>query len=180
MRLFVAIDPPEEIRQEVAALWRGLGGARWVPAGQLHVTLRFLGEVDPAGAARLLESLESVAEPAFSLLLAGGGRFPPRRQPRVLWIGLEPEERLRTLHSAIERRLEEAGFPSDGKPFSPHLTVARLKEHVHADDVERWLESARGFRAGPFPVSRFCLYSSVLGRDGAAHRKEREYPLAGA
>ena len=180
MRLFVAIDPPEEIRQAVAALCRGLEGARWVPPGQLHVTLRFLGEVDPSGAARLAGGLGSMAQPSFPLRLAGAGRFPPRRAPRVLWIGLEPEERLGMLHFAIERRLEEAGFPPDAKPFSPHLTVARLRDGAFPAAVDRWIEGARGFRAGPFPVSSFFLYSSVLGRDGAAHRKEKEFPLADA
>lgn len=179
MRLFIAIDPSDEVRGEIAALCRGLDGARWLPPEQYHVTIRFLGEVDPEARARIAEALGSVREPTFPLRLAGAGRFPPRRAPRVLWIGIEPEERLGSLHSRIERQLSEAGLAAEEKPFSPHLTIARLREGTATPAVEGWLERAREFRAGPFPVSRFFLYSSVLGPGGARHRREREYGLGG-
>lgn len=179
MRLFIAIDPPEEIRGLIASLCRGLDGARWVRPEQFHVTLRFLGEVDTETGRRIGEALASVREPGFSLRFAGAGRFPPRRSPRVLWVGLEPEERLVSLHSRIERGLSEIGFAAEEKPFSPHLTIARLREGVASSDVDEWLGRAGEFRAGPFPVSRFFLYSSVLGSEGARHSREREYELAG-
>jgi 2'-5' RNA ligase len=179
MRLFIAIDPPEEVRAEVAALCRGIEGARWVPSEQFHVTLRFLGEVGPEMAARIGKSLESVREPAFRVGFAGVGRFPPRRSPRVLWAGLEPEEPPLRLHDEIESRLREIGVAGNGKKFSPHLTLARLREGANTAQTLRWLERWNGFRVGPFLVSLFFLYSSILGPGGAQHRRESSYDLKG-
>ena len=191
MRLFVAIDPPEDVRRRLGALSRGLDGARWVPLDQVHLTLRFLGEVGSEASERIASSLEAVREPRFSLTLAGVGRFPParpkplrrgegpsRRAPRILWAGIEEQPRLTALHDAIEARVREAGLPPEDKLFSPHLTLARLREGTPSDAVELWLERGRAFREGPFAVDRFSLYSSVLAPTGAQHRKERSYELA--
>ena len=179
-RLFVAIDPPSEVRTEIAAVCSGIDGARWVPAAQFHVTLRFLGEVEPEQAGRIASSLESVRHRAFTVAFARAGRFPPRRSPRVIWVGLEPEEPLISLHDGIESALRSAGIAADEKPFSPHLTIARLREDASRGAVERWLETWSAFGAGPFSVSEFSLYSSVLGPAGAQHRKVASYDLKGA
>jgi 2'-5' RNA ligase len=176
-RLFVAIDPPDQARAEVAALCRGVEGAKWVSPAQFHVTLRFLGEVESGSPARIATALESARGTAFSVRFAGVGRFPPRRSPRILWVGLQPEEPLLGLHSKIEARLAEAGFPGDGKAFSPHLTLARLRDGASAADAARWLDRGKDFETSPFPVSRFHLYSSVLDPAGARHRREGSYEL---
>jgi len=180
MRLFVAIDPPGEIRDRIAAICRGLDGARWFSSEQFHLTLRFLGEVEPESAERIGKSLESVREDAFSVEFAGVGRFPPRRAPRVLWAGLETAPRLARLRESVERALLPAGIAPDERTFSPHLTIARLKDGVSAAAVDGWLERERDFRAGPFAVSAFFLYSSLLGPGGAQHRKLASYGLRAA
>ena len=193
LRLFIAVDPPQDIRRQAAALQSGVAlghSVRWVPVDQLHLTLKFLGDVEEASGAEIAKSLELVREKDFALELAGVGRFPParpkplrrgegppRRAPRVLWIGLNPQPRLLALHDAIELRLEGLGIEREEKAFSPHLTLARLRDDADAAEVDRWFERGRDFLAGPFPVGRFHLYSSVLGPDGATHERIHSYDL---
>ncbi len=176
-RLFVAIDPPDAIRKDLVSLCGGIQEARWVPAPQLHVTLRFLGEVGPEASARCATALEAVREPAFSIAFSGVGRFPPNRPPRVLWTGIEPAQSIGEVHASVESSLRSAGIAPDEKRFSPHLTLARLRENASRAEVCRWLERWESFRSAPVRVSRFFLYSSVLGPDGARHQKERSYDL---
>jgi 2'-5' RNA ligase len=177
-RLFLAIDPPQDVRRQLASLRSGVADARWVSIEQLHLTLKFLGDVEEAAAAEVEKSLDSVRETDFALELSGVGRFPPRRAARVLWAGLKAEPKLLDLHEAIELRLEGLGIEREDQAFSPHLTLARLRDNVRAAEVERWLERGRNFLAGPFPVGRFHLYSSVLGPDGATHERIHSYELA--
>lgn len=169
LRLFVAIDPPETVRRDLAALPRGVDGARWVRAGQLHVTLRFVGDIAADAVERVAAALGDVAAPAFSLTASGFGVFPARGAPRVLWAGLSPTEPLRGLAAAVEAALAATGLvPPADKPFSPHLTLARL-EHVRPRDVTAWIAARGGFSTAPWPVGTFTLYASRLLPSGAVH-----------
>lgn len=177
-RLFVAIDFPDEIRRHLVALCLGLPGARWVPPDQLHLTLRFIGEVDGGVFDEIIEILRSVQVPAFILSLKGLGCFPPRRTPRVLWTGIAQSERLVLLRNRIESSLVRVGIEAEGRKFSPHVTLARFREEVHLSRLTSYLAGNALFEAGPFPVDRFLLYSSRLTAKGAIHQVEAEYLLS--
>ncbi len=175
-RLFVAIDLPEEVKHAMAELSGDLPGARWVPREQLHLTLRFIGEVDEETFRRVKVALARVTGAAFTLSLIGIGHFPPGRHPRVLWVGMEENDLLRELQKNVELALMEADIPPDDRKFSPHITIARLKE-TPAAQVEAFERVHGRFASEPFPVREFHLYSSTLTPKGAIHRREKTYPL---
>lgn len=177
-RLFVAIDPPEVIQQQVAGICAGLPDARWTPVMQLHLTLSFIGEVNGNAFLDTREALAACTGSPFPLRLRGVGHFPPRGLPKVVWAGVERSEPLQVLQRKIVTRLFQLGLEPDNRRFSPHITLARLRD-TPPTKVGRYLESNGLFTAGPFTVDRFLLYSSVLGRKGANHTVEHEYLLDG-
>lgn len=175
-RLFVSIELPEDEREALDDLCEDLPDARWTAFEQMHLTLAFLGEVDGARALDLDEELAAIRAPRFELRLHGVGFFPPRGEPRVLWAGFDRSEPLTTLQRQVARAAERAGCEIERRKFHPHVTLARLRD-APPDAVAAWLASRALFRGEPFEVRSFCLFSSVLGRDGAAHSLEREYEL---
>lgn len=179
-RLFVAIDLPERVKEKVAAIAvRELPGAHWVSREQLHLTLRFIGNVDEELFRTVKEALRAVRGVPFHLSMNGVGHFPPGRHPRVFWVGMADSEPLMALQRQVESALVCAGIPPEERRFSPHLTLARLKE-TPPEKVFALEERHRLFNAGPFPVGEFSLYSSTLTREGAIHQREATYPLAGS
>ncbi len=179
-RLFVAIDLPDDVRGAVAGIaGKELTVARLVPRDQLHLTLRFIGDADEAQFQAIKKALARVKGSPFSLTLKELGHFPPGRHPRVLWVGMEESGPLRSLQQEIEVALNDAGVAPEGRGFSPHITIARLKETPVAR-VAALEERNRLFSAGPFPVGEFYLYSSTLTREGAIHKREVVYRLAPA
>ncbi len=175
-RLFVAIDLPAGVQEALATLCSGVPGARWVDPAQLHLTLRFIGEVQGDRFRDIAEALTGVGGAPFDLHLDGLGHFPPRGAPRVLWAGVATSEPLAGLRTRVETALASAGLPREGRRFSPHITLARLKGTPPAR-VGRFFEDHPLFHTDPFTVDRFLLYSSTLGRRGATHRVEAQYPL---
>ena len=176
-RLFVAIDLPEGERKSVAGIGSALAGARRVPAEQIHLTLRFIGEVEEKTFIAVTSALATVEALPFTLALRGIGHFPPGRHPRVLWVGMAESEPLLALQQHVELALIEAGIAPEERRFFPHITIARLKE-TPSGPVLALEGKYRDFAGDPFPVTAFHLYSSTLGRDGAFHRKEASYPLS--
>ncbi len=177
-RLFVAIDFPEAIHRRLAALCSGLAGARWLPIEQFHLTLRFIGEVGGGTFADIADGLSEVACQPFTLRLRGVGHFPPRGQPRVLWVGVEAGGGLTRLHGQIELRLRSLGLDPEGRRFAPHITLARLKG-TRLDRLRDYLAFHDGFATETIPITCFRLYSSILGAKAAIHRIEANYPLGG-
>jgi 2'-5' RNA ligase len=177
-RLFVAIDMPEQVKEAVAGIaGRDLAGARLVPKEQLHLTLRFIGDADEAQFQAIKKALGSIQGAHFPLFLKEVGHFPPGRRPRVLWVGMEESAPLRKLQQEVEQALLAAGVPPEERGFSPHITLARLKE-TPPGKVITLEEKHRQFKAGPFPVEEFYLYSSTLTREGAIHKREAVYRLS--
>uniref|UniRef100_C6E7Z2 RNA 2',3'-cyclic phosphodiesterase n=1 Tax=Geobacter sp. (strain M21) TaxID=443144 RepID=C6E7Z2_GEOSM len=176
-RLFVAIDLPEEIKASLSQLSCAVPGARWVDPSQIHLTLRFIGDVDPQTVSRIKKVLSVVQFAPFPLSVAGVGHFPPRGFPRVLWVGVEPRPELMALQQRIESALQRAGVSPEERPFSPHITLARLKETPPAA-VAALESSHRGLAYPPFPATQYVLYSSVLTPKGAIHRKEEIFRLS--
>ncbi|WP_457573326.1 RNA 2',3'-cyclic phosphodiesterase [Desulfolithobacter sp.] len=175
-RLFVAIDLPADVALDLGNISCGLPGARWVPPEQLHLTLRFIGDVDGGVFADIREALAGVRSESFSLRIKGVGFFPPRKRPRVIWAGIEPSEELILLYKRIESTLLNCGLPPEGRKFSPHITLARLK-NTPLSRVTAFLGQHALLASRSFTIDRFLLYSSVLGRSGAKHYVEDEYLL---
>ena len=176
MRLFIAIDLPERIKHELAVISFGLPQARWVPPEQIHLTLRFIGEVDGALFKDLKSCLESVSGSSFPLTLNGLGCFPPRRDPQVLWVGIEKSVELMALRKNVDSCLSKLGIAPEQRKFVPHITLARTRKTPLAR-MARFLIDHTLFRLPEFTVSNFHLYSSILTPKGAQHRHEAEYLL---
>jgi 2'-5' RNA ligase len=177
-RLFVAIDLPEPVKDAVVGIaGRELRGARRVPREHLHLTLRFIGDADETMFQAIKRALSGVRGVSFCLSLKEVGHFPPGRHPRVLWVGMEESGPLRAVQQEVELALTGAGIPPEERGFSPHITIARLRETPPAE-VAALEEREHLFSAGPFPVEEFYLYSSLLTRDGAIHKREATYRLA--
>ncbi len=176
-RLFVAIDLPAPVRERLAGLCCGLPGARWVEPEQLHLTLRFIGEVDGALFRDIRADLAEAAIPPFAMGLKGLGCFPPRKAPRVLWVGVEPAQgELVRLRNRVENCLTRLGIEPEHRKFAPHITLARLRE-TPMGRLTNFLSGNGLFAVDPFPVTEFHLYSSVLNGHGAVHTVEASYPL---
>jgi 2'-5' RNA ligase len=178
VRLFVAIALPAPVIAEALGLCRDLERARWSRPDQLHLTLRFLGEIEGEKVSVLRAALREVHAPAFSLGLSGVGVFPRRRRPaQVLWTGVIPEEPLRALETAVSAALAPHAPPAD-HPFSPHLTLARFREDP-GPALSAYLAAHASFLGQPWLVEEFRLYRSTLGPGGAVHDLVERYPLAG-
>ena len=176
IRLFVGLGLPGDLRQRLAGLNGGVPGARWVAAENLHVSLRFIGEVDQGHADDIDTALGAVFAVPFDLRLRGVGAFGKGRKLHSLWVGVENEPALSALHDKVDRALVGAGVAPDNRKFMPHVTLARLKA-VKPRRVDEYVAAHGLFSAGPIAVGAFVLYSSLLSKNGAIYRPEAEYPL---
>jgi len=173
-RLFCAIDLPERIVDEIATTYQAIEGARWVDDEKLHITLRFFGDTDPARASALMSRFAALPITTFHLRLKGVGQFPPRNEPRILWVGIEASNELIALQQRIESAAVRAGFTPEARKFSPHITVGRL-EGASPERVARFLVTNSLFTTPPFEVRAFHLYSSKLTRSGAVYEREASF-----
>jgi 2'-5' RNA ligase len=174
-RLFVAIRPPADIRARLLAAMGGIAGARWQDDSQLHLTLRFIGEVDRHCALDVHAALGAVHHPGFAIALDGIHGFDRRGEPRALWAGIAPFAPLKALHDKIEQALVRAGLEPERRAFLPHITLARLPRRAGA--IGPFLAGAGGLSGPPFAVDAFALFESSLTTDGAAYSLLANYPL---
>ena len=177
MRLFVAIELPEQVKAELGLICCGLPGARWVPPEQFHLTVCFIGETGGALRKAIHEALAIVKYPAFSVQLHGIGFFPPRKTPHTLWVGLKESDSLHQLHKKIQTKLTALGLEFEQRNFAPHVTLARLRNTPN-NRIGNFLIQHSFFSLEPFQVKAFRLYRSILGRKGATHYVEEEYLLS--
>lgn len=175
IRLFTAIEIPESVRTRLSFLQGGVPGARWSPAENLHLTLRFIGEVDEATASDIDDMLSSVHAPAFELTLKGAGEFGGR-DPHALWVGVAPNETLMRLVAKIESALQRMGLAAETRKYAPHVTLARLRDAPIAK-LREFLAAHAAFDSGPFAVRSFALFSSYPSSSGSLYRLERSYAL---
>ena len=171
-RLFVAVRPPERIRDQLLDLMQGVPDLRWQGDDQLHLTLRFIGEVERPVAEDIAAELERIHFEKFSLVLKGIGRFDQRRGG-ALWAGVAPKDQLKALAQKIERACQAAGIPPERRAYHPHITLARLPRS--AGPIGDWLARNGRLRAGPWEVTGFTLYESTLSPAGAAYDPLVEY-----
>jgi 2'-5' RNA ligase len=174
-RLFVAIRPPRLVREHLLAAMGGVGGARWQSDEQLHLTLRFIGEVDRRVAEDVDAALRSVHQPPFEIALNGTGAFDRRGVPSALWAGVTPHEPLAALHRKIEQALVRAGIAPEGRAFLPHITLARLPRG--AGPVEGFVRGQSGLSGTAFTVDAFGLFESRLAPGGAEYMLVERYSL---
>jgi 2'-5' RNA ligase len=174
-RLFVALAIPDALAPHLALLQGGVPGAHWQTREQLHLTLRFVGDVDGRDAAAIDDALAGIEAPAFELAPHGVGEFGGKH-PHALWAGVRPNEALKHLQRKVEAALRRAGIAADAQKFVPHITLARLSR-ASTGRVIDWLTDHALFSAAPFAVNGFILYSSVLTTDGSIYRAERAYRL---
>lgn len=176
IRLFAALPLPDELRTRIGGLQGGIDGANWVPPENLHITLRFIGEVPEDRGEDIVAALDGVRWPDFPVTLDGTGHFGTGDRARAIWVGVRKSGALAGLHEKIEAALVRVGFPPEGRKFTPHVTVARLK-HAKANRVVRWLEASGAFVAPPFAAREFTLYESRLGRHGPVYTPLAAFPL---
>lgn len=179
MRLFFALPLPPAIRRALSDLKEAeLGKLRWVPEAQLHLTLRFVGEVDEATAEALVAAVDPSDWPALELRVHGVGVFGPPRRPRVLWAAVTPLEPLARVARSLEEAARAAGLPAETRPFAAHVTLGRFKQ-ARPDAVAQFLRHHAGFETPPFRPPEVILYQSRLGSEGAVHEPTRRWPLPG-
>jgi 2'-5' RNA ligase len=184
VRAFLAVDVEGEetvarLRDLLSEL-RAIRGLRTVPLHQLHFTLKFFEDLptDRVAAAKSAAARAAAASSPFSLSLSGLGTFPPQRPPRVLWVGCEGgSESLVRLAVSVEKEFTFEGFLPEPRPFSPHLTLARVKEPRSARDAAVFASAHSSFDGESFEVKELVLYQSVLGPSGAAHTPLGRFPL---
>lgn len=174
MRLFVALPMPTPVTSALERIQQGVPATRWVPPENMHLTLRFIGEVDGAAFEDLVEALAEVVVEPFELQVAGVGHFETRRQPTALWAGVRPSPALKRLQAKVERAAQTAGFPPERRKFAPHVTLARLGD-TDPVRVQAFLQRYSLFEAGTVPVEGVNLYSSHLGKGTPIYRAEVEY-----
>ena len=177
IRLFVALALPEDVRRRLEMLRGGIPGVRWQSAEQMHLTLRFIGEVDGAAFREIGDALADVEAEAFSLTLEGVGCFPPRGRVRILWAGVAQNPALLRLRERTEAVITGLGFEPDGRNYAPHVTLARFVSRVPPHRLQEFVSYHGVFSSGPFPVHSFELFSSHLGAGGAHYEVEASYPL---
>jgi 2'-5' RNA ligase len=177
-RLFIALDLPDSARETLSRISYGLPGASWVPPEQMHLTLRFLGELDGELFHVIQEALGGIRSPAFFLTLKGVGHFPKRGDPETLWAGVAENEELIRLRNRVESLLVRRGVEPEARKFHPHVTLAKVKDS-RAPWIGRYLIDNSLFALHQIPVQAFHLYSSRLAPDGAVHTLEATYPLEG-
>ena len=180
IRLFAALDIPDDVAERVMPLMRGVGGAKWRPRENLHLTLRFFGELQEPVADDLDSELSQIADVVapFEIALKGAGNFGGA-DPHALWMGATETASLTRLAAACEKAARRVGLKPEPHKFTPHVTVAYLS-NAALDRVQAFQQQHALFETPPFRVERFGLYSSIV-RHGAPslYRLEVEYPLLG-
>jgi 2'-5' RNA ligase len=187
IRAFIAISLPESVLQAMGQAQQTLGtlgrGIRWVRKEGIHLTLKFLGDIDRDDVEKIQIAMERATEETSPFVLTGQGTgvFPDLRRPRVIWMGLSGDlQMLFALQANLETLLNDLGFPKDKRPFKGHLTLGRVKGRLDATELRAALEGLAGFQTDVFTVQSVALFQSTLRPHGAVYTKLAEVPLGSA
>lgn len=175
-RLFIAIRPPEPVLDLLIDTMEGLPSLRWQDVDQLHLTLRFIGEVDRPLGEDLAAALAALHFERFTIRITGVGRFDHQRRG-ALWAGVEPRDKLAALAAKVERVCVGIGLPPERRAFHPHITLARWGRGA-GNSLDPFLARHAALHSEPFEVDRFILFESRLGREAASYEAIADYPLA--
>lgn len=174
-RLFTGLEIPTTWAEPLSMLRGGLPGARWIDPENYHMTLRFIGDVDDALAEEIASLLGQVRRRVFDLRVDGLSSFGGRK-PRAVVASVTPSQSMMELQAELERLMQRVGLEPEGRKFTPHVTLARLRDSS-SHEVAEYLSSRAGFRSPPVPVSRFVLFSSRASVGGGPYVIEEAYPL---
>jgi 2'-5' RNA ligase len=188
LRAFIAVELPPEIHKAIESKTAPIRAAlnasliRWVPSANIHLTLKFLGDVSPANLEMLSQMLtvEVAKHQVFEMEFEGLGAFPNPRRPRVIWIGIQAPAGLEALQHRIEAAAATMGYPPDKRPFSPHLTIGRVKQKVNAAGMQKIrsaLEENQVGSLGTTLVTAMHLFKSDLKPTGAVYTRLFSAPL---
>jgi RNA 2',3'-cyclic 3'-phosphodiesterase len=185
VRLFVALDIPDEVRRaigEMIARLRNVArGARWVRPEGVHVTLKFIGETPPERVNAIEGALRAArAAASVEAKFRGAGFFPNERHPRVFWAGVEASPNLAELAGDVDRRLSALGIAAESREFRPHLTLARFKSEDGLPRLQEEIKKLEPFDFGSMRASEFYLFQSQLGPSGAKYTKLATFPFGRA
>ncbi len=176
-RLFVALRPPRAIRETLTAAMHGIAGARWQSDDQLHLTLRFIGEVDHHRAEDIAAALGALHAPTIAARIAGVGLFERQGRPHMVWADVGPHEPLAALHRKVDQRLARVGVAAETRAFLPHVTLARLNRS--SGPVAPFLALNGDLASPAFAFDQVILYESELGHGGSRYHPVARYPLDG-
>lgn len=174
-RLFVALRPPPAIREQLLNIMGDAQGLRWQDDGQLHITLRFIGEVDARTAEDIAATLGNISAPVAPLRLSGVGTFESKGRVHTLWAGVAPRDPLHALHKKIDRAMSRLGLQQDGRAYKPHITIARTGGR--APDLAAFLARHADLASEPFAPDWFGLYESKSIAGGQIYDCVAKYPL---
>ena len=175
-RIFLALRLDDSSRLMISGLAQQVPGARLVPSEQLHLTVRFIGEVEGSLYRDVRERLHELSASPVPLQIEGVGHFPPRGKPRVLWAGVRSSSELLLLRNKVNWILRQCGIEPEPRKYHPHVTLARLK-NSSSHRVAQFLSQHSLLKTPSFTVKNLTLYSSLLTAKGAVHTIEMEYPL---
>jgi 2'-5' RNA ligase len=177
-RLFVALRPPPSVRRLLLEAMGGVPGARWQDDDQLHLTLRFVGEVDRRQAEDVAAVLAGIAAGPLEARIDGVGTFDRRGRADTLWARVAPPEPLAALHRKIDQALLRAGVAPDERRYLPHVTLARMARAGHdAVALDRWVADHAALASPAFVLAHLYLYESHLGGEGATYEAVARWPL---
>ena len=174
-RLFIGIEPPPSISDTILALMGGVTNARWQNRAQLHITLRYVGEVNRHMANDLAATLSALHSDSLSFRLDGVGQFEDVGSPIALWAGISPVGPLTELHKKVDRCCQTIGLNAESRAYLPHITIARLNKS--SGSTNSFLEENANLISAETSVDQFCLYESILGKSGATYNVIQRYPL---
>ena len=182
MRLFIAIELPSEIRNALMVFLNELRDtaprAKWLRAGNLHVTLKFLGETDEAKLPAVRKALSAIPDQeAVTLTFRGLGFFPDGKRPRVFWVGMEASGNLKGLAETIDQSMHRLGFPLETRPFTPHLTLARFEPPGLPPSLGTAVKANLAREFGSLAAQEFHLIESKLKRSGAEYTTIQSFPF---
>lgn len=176
-RLFVAIRPPVRIRSQLIAIMGAVDGARWQDDSHLHITLRFIGEVETHVAEDIALALQALLAAPFEVSLDGVGVFERKGRIDALWARLSHNDMLTALHKKVDQALARCGLEPEHRAYLPHITLARFGRV--AEGVADFVARNAALKSTPFLAESFGLYESVIGKDGARYNLIARYPLEG-
>jgi 2'-5' RNA ligase len=184
IRSFIAIEVPPALKSKLVELQRELrrtdADVGWVRPEGIHLTLKFLGSIhqeDVEGISRAIGPVLSSWNP-FEVRIQGMGGFPSSRNPRVIWVGLDRgKDTLQSLQQAIEKKMAELSFPAEERPFSPHLTLGRVRSSRGKGSLSQAIDKHRGVEIGNFRASEVFLFRSELKPTGAVYTKLQEFSM---
>ena len=174
LRLFVGLQLPVEVRTRLMTLMGGVPGARWQADEQLHLTLRFIGEVSEDKAEDIDSALQTIRVAPFDVAVQGVGLFGTLKKPRALWAGVTPADPLVQLNQKIDTAVVRAGVPPEERKYTPHITLARFKGPVYR--LDRFLADYGHLSVPAWPVDHFTLFESHLAHTGAIYHPLAHYP----